>query len=150
MKTIRKEVILMFLVGVFPVLIIYFRGGVNSLKSFINFSIPPETIFFYFLAFFLAHALLAYISKPYIGNVPLERRDRVKQRIILFGDVGAGLLGIYRLVSGILLAGTILWKLTDPNTLTNMQFIGMLLISILFFTGVCLMSYFHNLANEQL
>ncbi|HDZ3746055.1 TPA: hypothetical protein RSW77_003582, partial [Vibrio cholerae] len=79
-----------------------------------------------------------------------DKQKEAKQKIIYIGEVGDSTLGIYRLVSGLLFTIPILWKYMEPDTLTNLQFVVLVLYALLFLGGVISISSINLWAKSKL
>ncbi|BCS48082.1 hypothetical protein JUNP479_0752 [Aeromonas jandaei] len=150
MKIAIKEIILVALTGCFPALLIQYNEGVGKLKDFVSGAIVPNYIFYYFLSFFVLHLLLTTLCWLYGYRFSPEKQKEAKQKIIYIGEVGDSTLGIYRLASGLLFAIPIVWKFTEPNTITNLEFVGLTSYALLFLVGVTVISNINLWAKSKL
>ncbi|WP_265435597.1 hypothetical protein [Aeromonas media] len=150
MKIAIKEIMLVALTGCSPALLIQYNEGVSKLKDFVSGAIVPNYIFYYFLSFFVLHLSLASFFWLYGYRFSPDKQKEAKQKIIYIGEVGDSTLGIYRLASGLLFVIPILWKFTEPNTITNLEFVGLTSYALLFLVGVIVISNINFWAKSKL
>ena len=113
-------------------------------------AIVPNYIFYYFLSFFLLHLLLASFFWLYGYKFTPDKQKEAKQKIVYIGEIGDSTLGIYRLASGLLFSIPIIWKFNEPNTLTNLKFVGLTSYALLFLIGVTAISKINFWAKGKL
>lgn len=145
-----KEIVLVALTGCCPALLIQYNEGVNKLKDFVSGAIVPNYIFYYFVSFFLLHLFLTSFFWLYGYRFSPDKQKEAKQKIVYIGEVGDSTLGIYRLASGLLFVIPIVWKYTEPNTLTNLKFVGLISYALLFLVGVTAISNINFWAKSKL
>lgn len=150
MKIAIKEIMLVALTGCSPALLIQYNEGVSKLKDFVSGAIVPNYIFYYFLSFFVLHLSLASFFWLYGYRFSPDKQKDAKQKIIYIGEVGDSTLGIYRLASGLLFVIPMLWKFTEPNTITNLEFAGLTSYALLFLVGVIVISNINFWAKSKL
>ncbi|MCD1224225.1 hypothetical protein B4926_18525 [Vibrio cholerae] len=149
MNVTLKEIILVAMTGCIPALLIQFNEGFIKLKEFAFGAIVPNYLFYYFLSFFLLHVLFTSFLWLYGYKFSPDKQKEAKQKIIYIGEVGDSTLGIYRLVSGLLFTIPILWKYMEPDTLTNLQFVVLVLYALLFLGGVISISSINLWAKSK-
>ena len=150
MNIVVKELLLTAAIGCFPVFIVKYFEGMTGLKSFVSSSIVADYLFYYFLFVFFVHVILCVVFWLFGWRLNKEQQIRIKEKIVCIGEVGDGLLGIYRLMAGFLFSIPIIWKLTEPNTLLVYQFIGLIGIALLFQVGVIFISSINVWAKSKL
>ncbi|CCN70389.1 hypothetical protein [Vibrio nigripulchritudo] len=131
-----RELFLVIMTGLIPGVIVYCFDGVEGLKKFAEGATVANYLFFYFLLFFIAHVIFSTGSYYYGGKLSSEKRQKLKERVLMLGEVGDGLMGTYRLISGLLFFTPVIWKISDPNTLSYFQMLVLLGLSAAFFGGV--------------
>ncbi|ELG4677834.1 hypothetical protein DSL61_18240 [Vibrio cholerae] len=150
MNVTLKEIILVAMTGCMPALLIQFNEGFIKLKEFAFGAMVPSYLFYYFLSFFLLHVLFTLFLWLYGYKFSPDKQKEAKQKIIYIGEVGDSTLGIYRLVSGLLFTIPIMWKYMEPDTLTNLQFVVLVLYALLFLGGVISISSINLWAKNKL
>jgi hypothetical protein len=145
-----KEVFLTATIGCIPTFVVKYFEGMNELKSFVSSSIVAGYLFYYFLVFFAIHLTLCVVYWLFGWRLDKKHQIRTKGKIIYIGEVADGLLGIYRLITGLLFSIPIIWKLTEPSTLLNHQFIDLVGIALSFQVGVIAISSINALAKSKL
>jgi len=143
-----REVLIALLMGGLPVLIAYFWGGLPLLTDVISSYVPPSLILFSLVCFVLLFCLILWIERYVLPKSDTNRQVLIFIRSI-FQEAGAGLIGVWRVLSGGLLAHLILWGFVEPETLTWAKAFGVLAYVASMLTESCVMSAFLDHAQRR-
>ncbi|KKO47576.1 hypothetical protein VT06_16320 [Arsukibacterium sp. MJ3] len=150
MNVTLKEIILVVMTGCIPALLIQFNEGFIKLREFVSGAMVPNYLFFYFLLFFFLHVFLTSFCWLYGYKFSPEKQKKAKQKIIYIAEIGDSFLGIYRLASGLLFTIPIVWKYVERDTLTDLQFAGLVSYALLLLGGVISISSINSWAKSKL
>ena len=143
-----SEVKLVFFLGVVPAFLSYYIGKMDGLKAFVEASSVAKVIFGYFLLAFIIHLVIAAYIKIHAWCSDDAHKRKIKFLTGITGPLSEGLLGIYRVASGILVILPILWKAHEPSGIELYKVIILVFLGLCFFIGTSLISYIIKLATN--
>lgn len=138
-----REIIVVFLSGGVPVLLAYFLGGIELLDSTISALISPDLLLYYAVGTAVLFWLLYQIDdKIYID--PQSRTQAVLNFAIstLF-EVSTNILGIFRVVSGLLITFPLFVLAIEPESFKSVGF-GFIQIGLVGLFEGGLFCWFHS------
>lgn len=137
---ILKEFLLSVVLGVLPALLSIGFGNVDGLKNFISASSVPNFLAVYFIIVLGIHVFIALYIYYHAWASRDEEKRKIKMISFVTGGVSEGMLGIYRLYSGILfIIPVILWAM-ESGTINLKLFVVMEILAMAFFGGACIVS----------
>ncbi len=110
-----REVLIAMLVGGLPVCVAFFSGGIPQLTGIINSYVPPVLILKFQVVYFGMYALIVLIERFILPRTDSNRQALIFVRSI-FHEAGAGVIGIWRILSGGLIVHLFLWFFVEPET----------------------------------
>ncbi|EGR0148918.1 hypothetical protein RFA42_004178 [Vibrio vulnificus] len=122
-----REVIVVFLSGGLPILLAYHLGGIELLNSTINALISPDLLLYYAVGAAFMFGIFYWIDDRIYIN-PLGRAQGILNFIIsTLSEVSTNILGIFRVVSGLLIVFPFFVLFVEPE---SFQPIGLEFIKI--------------------
>lgn len=123
-----QELIISMLLGSVPVFLGYFLGGAELLLTVIKAVMPESYYIFYSFALTAIYFLVSFADRFF-----LKRTDRQRQTMRFltstWREIGSGLISLWRVLCGAILAIPILWLVVEPETIRFGKFFGALLLS---------------------
>lgn len=124
-----SEIMSILILGSVPAAIVTLRHDVDTLFEFMSESVPPDEVVFYFAALTIFHFLVWAVGK-YVYQ-PSESARRIVNLVHKVSDqVGFALLGLYSVITGILIFAVAPILLVEP-TMNNLVPV----LSVLFWCG---------------
>ncbi|PSU86706.1 hypothetical protein C0W42_19660 [Photobacterium kishitanii] len=138
-----REIIVVFLSGGVPVLLAYFLGGIELLDSTISALISPDLLLYYAVGAAVLFWLL-YLIDDRIYIDPQSRTQAVLNFAIstLF-EVSTNILGIFRVVSGLLIVFPLFVFAIEPESFQSVGF-GFIQIGLMGLFEGGLFCWFHS------
>lgn len=124
-----KEICLSVFIGCIPIFLVRYCEGDEGVVSFVRSAMMADYLLYYFAFFFALHTLSSITFRIWGWLASDESKQRIKSFIEFVGAVGDGFLGVYRLITGLLLAFPFLWKQAEPEAVSVLQ------VSVLFSVG---------------
>lgn len=146
-KTILIEAILVLLTGVALTILKYFEGGMASVNELAD-AVETNGIVIYSLFLLLVLAFISRKTRKNYGINVYHHKESMKFAEEIFEGVGSGLLGIYRLIVGILITVPFLWFITEPATFKFISAGLIFLYGIAFFIGLLILSWINNSSKK--
>lgn len=142
-KTITIETILVIITGVLLTLMRYSEGGINSINKMAE-GIETNPTVIYMLFALLGLAIISRLLRKFYGINTYNYNAKMQFVEEVCEGVGSGLLGIYRLISGMAITVPFIWYFTDRDAFLWQKGLGILLIGIMFFVGLLILSWANN------
>ncbi|KID57547.1 hypothetical protein JF50_10185 [Pseudoalteromonas luteoviolacea] len=142
-KTITIETILVIITGVLLTLMRYSEGGINSINKMAE-GIETNPTVIYMLFALLGLAIISRLLRKFYGINTYNYNAKMQFVEEVCEGVGSGLLGIYRLISGMAITVPFIWYFTDRDAFLWQKGLGILLIGIIFFAGLLMFSWANN------
>lgn len=138
------EIILVMITGVLLTLVRFSEGGINSINKMAEGVENNSTVIYVLLAF-LVLAIASRLIRKFFGITVYNHKEKMQVAEDVFEGVGSGLLGIYRLISGIAITVPFIWCFTDQDSFDLARALVVLFIGGMFFVGLLLLSW----ANDK-
>ncbi|KZN68259.1 hypothetical protein N473_07485 [Pseudoalteromonas luteoviolacea CPMOR-1] len=142
-KTITIETILVIITGVLLTLVRYSEGGINSINKMAE-GVETNPMVIYMLFALLGLAIISRLLRKFYGINTYNYNAKMQFVEEVCEGVGSGLLGIYRLISGMAITVPFIWYFTDRDAFLWQKGLGILLIGIMFFVGLLILSWANN------
>ncbi|EKE82941.1 hypothetical protein [Idiomarina xiamenensis] len=142
-KVVLIETILVMITGVLLTLVRYSENGMISVNSMAKGVETNSTVIYTLLAFLGLAIVSRWIRRTY-GNRVYHFRDNMLFAEEVFEGVGSGLLGIYRLMSGIAITVPFIWYFAERDTFDFGRAIAILVTGLLFFAGLAMLSWLND------
>ncbi|AWK82014.1 hypothetical protein [Photobacterium damselae] len=138
-----REIIVVFLSGGAPVLLAYFLGGIKLLDATISALISPDLLLYYAVGAAVLFGGL-YLIDYLIYIDPQSRTQAILNfTISALSEVSTNILGIFRVVSGLLITFPLFVLAIEPESFKSVGF-GFIHIGLM---GLCecgLFCWFHS------
>jgi hypothetical protein len=142
-KLVLIETILVMVTGVLLTLVRYSENGMASLNSMAKGVETSSTVIYTLLAFLGLAIVSRWIRRAY-GHRVYHFKDNMLFAEEVFEGIGSGLLGIYRLISGITITVPFIWYFAESDTFDCERATAILVIGLIFFAGLVMLSWLNN------
>ncbi len=144
-KNILHELYYVLILGSVPALLSYIIGGTDELLKLMNSSTPPFILLLYLSLIFGLHLVitLELKKKPNSWWEEYKNSKRLKVKIFI-SNLAQGVIGIYRLITGIALIIPLLSYFFIAVKFDLIDLLALESIGISFFMGTCLISFIYK------
>ncbi|MDY6977493.1 MAG: hypothetical protein SVW51_15030 [Pseudomonadota bacterium] len=139
-KVVIIEGILVLITGVALVFIKLASGGSKAVGDIVH-SVETDPYVVYPLFIFLGLSVLIRAIRKNFGVSVYRIKSHMQFVEEVFEGVGAGLLSIYRLAVGVAISVPPIWYFLENDTFDLRQAVVIEVIGIIFFCGLCLLSF---------
>lgn len=144
---IRKivfELVVSFLIGMLPVLYAAIDGSTDQLKDFIGVLLMQNSLILYYMLALLGASLAVAGLNRFIWKRTEVSRNRWNFWTAALLEAGSSAIGILRATAGVLISISVLWVLTEPETLVLTTFSEMLGLGVVAVIECAIIKEWHS------
>ncbi len=146
-KTLLIESILVLITGVAITLLKLLEGGMSSVNDMAK-GIETNSLVIYGLFAFLSLAIVSRLIRKYFGVSVYHFKEKMQFTEEVLEGVGAGLLGIYRLICGMALTVPFILFFSNEDAFDWARAGLIMMIGAVFFIGLLILSWANDGSKE--